>query len=362
MSNQCNVFLLFIRTKSVGLRNGNYLFSYCEVTLLFPNTEKDPVATTICRKVWRPQKVEAWQKSKPTERTREIDSDVFISYIAFFGQSIFGTRICGVGCEMTPLDREIQTMLIGDKNLGERSESSLLLWATCSPPSPTSDCSTNASGSSSPHPAPARLVLNNDLPATHGAISRKNNHNSSKQDPIPLKHDAIPRKHDQRKPDSKLSLRLNESSLLKLDPSSVKLETKCRTPSSGSSSKDSAHTNEDIDPFTSSDSDASTSSPMLSKPKASARKRVKREDETKPKLGRRVHGLRCDKCESDATPQWRYVHVWRLCNACYMRVKRWMTLNTDWSKLPPRTRKEDAEANPEFNRKMNFMIEEAFKK
>ncbi|EZG79920.1 hypothetical protein GNI_023800 [Gregarina niphandrodes] len=46
----------------------------------------------------------------------------------------------------------------------------------------------------------------------------------------------------------------------------------------------------------------------------------------------------CARCVSHETPQWRYIHKYRFCNACYMKVKRWFDTNRPGCKLPGRTR------------------------
>lgn len=47
---------------------------------------------------------------------------------------------------------------------------------------------------------------------------------------------------------------------------------------------------------------------------------------------------RCLKCGTGDTPQWRYIHTGRYCNACYMRVKRWVDNNLHGRKLPSRVK------------------------
>eukprot|EP01053_Blabericola_migrator_P001320 Blabericola_migrator_1__1319@NODE_1342_length_4760_cov_176_142340_g900_i0_p3_GENE_NODE_1342_length_4760_cov_176_142340_g900_i0NODE_1342_length_4760_cov_176_142340_g900_i0_p3_ORF_typecomplete_len248_score39_23GATA/PF00320_27/0_011_NODE_1342_length_4760_cov_176_142340_g900_i034254168 len=48
--------------------------------------------------------------------------------------------------------------------------------------------------------------------------------------------------------------------------------------------------------------------------------------------------MRCLRCYTCETPQWRYIHKGRYCNACYMRVKRWVENNRPGRKLPSRVK------------------------
>lgn len=64
----------------------------------------------------------------------------------------------------------------------------------------------------------------------------------------------------------------------------------------------------------------------------------------KPKNSRRSNIISvsggCKNCDITETPQWRYVHREKFCNACYMRLKRWVHSNLEGTKLPCRARGE----------------------
>lgn len=71
--------------------------------------------------------------------------------------------------------------------------------------------------------------------------------------------------------------------------------------------------------------------------------------------------MKCSQCGSRETPQWRYIHTDRYCNACYMRVKRWVESKHVGEKLPSRSRQgltpqEDAE----LRMRANHFVQEAF--
>lgn len=71
---------------------------------------------------------------------------------------------------------------------------------------------------------------------------------------------------------------------------------------------------------------------------------------------------RCGKCNTTDTPQWRYIHNGRFCNACYMRVKRWVDSNLGERKLPSRAR---VDVTPEEDHRLtleaHYLVNEAFK-
>ncbi|EZG77884.1 GATA zinc finger protein [Gregarina niphandrodes] len=51
---------------------------------------------------------------------------------------------------------------------------------------------------------------------------------------------------------------------------------------------------------------------------------------------RAVASGECYRCDARETPQWRYVHKFRFCNACYMRVKRHTEQSRPGTRVPPR--------------------------
>eukprot|EP01056_Protomagalhaensia_sp_Gyna25_P006064 Protomagalhaensia_sp_Gyna_25__6063@NODE_965_length_2346_cov_480_412657_g767_i0_p2_GENE_NODE_965_length_2346_cov_480_412657_g767_i0NODE_965_length_2346_cov_480_412657_g767_i0_p2_ORF_typecomplete_len228_score29_80GATA/PF00320_27/0_00022zinc_ribbon_12/PF11331_8/0_46zinc_ribbon_12/PF11331_8/1_1e04_NODE_965_length_2346_cov_480_412657_g767_i0167850 len=53
---------------------------------------------------------------------------------------------------------------------------------------------------------------------------------------------------------------------------------------------------------------------------------------------RKKKKMRCLRCSTLETPQWRYIHKGRYCNACYMRVKRWVENNKPGRRLPSRSK------------------------
>lgn len=74
-------------------------------------------------------------------------------------------------------------------------------------------------------------------------------------------------------------------------------------------------------------------------------------------------GESCAKCKTLDTPQWRYIHTQRFCNACYMRVKRWADAKFRGERrLPARARND---ISPDDHQKLlqetQRIIEEAFR-
>eukprot|EP01054_Gregarina_sp_Poly1_P005105 Gregarina_sp_Poly_1__5104@NODE_2701_length_1809_cov_354_987371_g1714_i0_p1_GENE_NODE_2701_length_1809_cov_354_987371_g1714_i0NODE_2701_length_1809_cov_354_987371_g1714_i0_p1_ORF_typecomplete_len253_score40_85GATA/PF00320_27/0_00071FAM60A/PF15396_6/1_1e03FAM60A/PF15396_6/0_32_NODE_2701_length_1809_cov_354_987371_g1714_i09631721 len=71
--------------------------------------------------------------------------------------------------------------------------------------------------------------------------------------------------------------------------------------------------------------------------------------------------MRCLRCLTLETPQWRYIHKGRYCNACYMRVKRWVENNRPGRKLPSRVKNPlPPEEDARLQRDADDLVAQAF--